>query len=308
MNDGNGTTEMGRKLNKPLSGLRCSPLAVSVCCAILLATAVFSSLSLSGRPAQGGIISIGEARSYVEEILPDVQRMAVWVYNPAGAQGTGTVVVRSAAGAPDTGDVIVVTARHLTESVDLYSGKRTEIDTLMVTFPLKSGGVVREWCSVRFRHPILDLAILQRVSPSVGPDSLTVTRYPTYAISSSRDVRPGQVALIVGFPFGIGTDRTVPAPIVQSGLVAYVDTLSALVLVDVTVNPGSSGSPVIAVSEGAGGHSFSYQLMGVAVAYTPGRDWTLRVLPDGLPHWVPVNTGLARVVMLSELVAFLRGH
>jgi hypothetical protein len=76
-----------------------------------------------------------------------------------------------------------------------------------------------------------------------------------------------------------------------------------LVLLDIQVNPGSSGSPVFVRTDVG-----IAKLLGVAFEYQPGNDWVLRINPSGHPYWANVNTGLARVVTLFELARYAQPH
>jgi len=88
-------------------------------------------------------------------------------------------------------------------------------------------------------HPENDIAVLQAVTV---PDDLAAA-----SMRPKADLKPGDMVVAVGFPFGIGPSVTAG---VVSGLKRQFrttsgDPLSNLIQFDAAVNPGSSGGPLL---------------------------------------------------------------
>ena len=162
------------------------------------------------------------AKAY-ETILPSVVQVLGFVKSKDGKEdiqhgvGTGVVIV-------DKG--IILTNLHVVQGAQ----------TIKVIF---SDGLESS-ASVTGTKPEDDLAVLQ--AHKIPDDMIAAT------MRSTGDLRPGDLVLAVGFPFGIGPSASFG---VVSGLKRSFHSpegkqeLSNLIQFDAAANPGNSGGPLV---------------------------------------------------------------
>ena len=181
------------------------------------------------------------------------------------------------------------------------SGKNIgQYDTVTVFFQKKDGSSEDRKYRLIFEDDTLDIAILGPIERKRSLDEYEVTALSIKKIASFREIVKGQTAFIAGYPFGIGEyGCSIGNPILQSGIVAFVDTVTRLLLIDVPVNYGNSGSPVyIVTTEGVA------KLAGLVFAYQPNlEDW---VIKSHTLKWQSANASLGRVVPLAPIIDKLR--
>ncbi len=190
----------------------------------------------------------------VDTVAPAVVRI-----DAGGGSGSGVVF---------TPDGLVLTNHHV------VSGRRTDPHAAM-TATLPDG-------SIRRADPIggdpgTDLAVIR----------IEGSRLPWATLGDSRRVRPGQIAIAIGNPFGF--DHSVTAGIVSAvgrSLRAQSGRLiDDVIQTDAALNPGNSGGPLVtSLGEVVGINTATImpaQGLCFAIASNTARDVALRLLRDG---------------------------
>ena len=121
------------------------------------------------------------------------------------------------------------------------------------------------------------------------------------------------MVFIAGFPKRIGADQYQLNPVVQTGVIAMIDSIEKYVLIDIEVNKGNSGSPAFVVNNGG-----KVELIGVVVSFRKRGSYEFEIIelkggvnPDGIPFNFegkdmlavpfPANSGLGGIFPLIEL-------
>ena len=255
--------------------------------------------------------------------IETASRSAVFVKaNSTGKAGTGFIMFVSAdmdsSTKVTTGAAVLVTNRHLLERRDISGNLVAMSPTARVFLPLAKGGVDSATCFLMEAWKDRDLAILRPVPPLGNIDKYSVRPVYPELLAKYSEVHRGQTVFIAGFPLGLGVSGSRLGAVTQGGIVAFVDTSKDLLLLDIPINPGSSGSPAFVVTD-----SLHWRILGVAYAYEPSRDFALRLQTNqdsamtqdaaldtvvvlgkhgGSYQLVPTNSSLSRVVMVTNLV------
>lgn len=210
--------------------------------------------------------------------------------------GTGTLFTVPFSDTGDAGAVYVATARHVLWKTDSAGKVIGTYDTATVFLPIKNGVKEgRKYCAVLYPDSV-DIAILAPIENLRPFREYDVNAMSTKQIATFSEVERGQLAFLAGYPFGIGgsTGRRLSA-VIQSGITAYVDTTSSLVLVDIPVNQGNSGCPVYIVTKAG-----RARLLGLVFEYEPSREDVVYRVSIGKA--APVNSSLGRVVLLRSII------
>jgi len=179
---------------------------------------------------------------------------------PLPSTGTGSGVVFDNQGH-------ILTNNHVIDGAD------------RVDVTLASGDTVQ--ARVLGRDPGNDLAVLK---VDVDPSKLTVAE-----LGSSKDLRPGQLAIAIGNPFGL--ERTITVGVISSVGRTYSGGSSArpirnMIQTDAAINPGNSGGPLL---------NSSGQVIGITTAIESPVGGSV-----GIGFAVPVDTAKAE---LDDLIA-----
>jgi len=257
----------------------------------LLLLGMFGSVSFSQIPG-----SIDYAK--LVSVMNSTSKSAVFIETPE-KYGTGTFFGIPFSDTSSVSAVLIATAKHVLSRTDSLGKEiglyKTATATLMTT---KGKKEVRKY-ELIYEAAKLDIAVL-------GPAETfrSFVEYDSYVpplkdIASFLEIEKGLTTFIAGFPFKIGLTATTMNPVIQSGIIAYVDTLGSLVLIDIAVNLGNSGCPVyVATKEGVP------KLLGLVFQYEPSREDV--VFRATIARPVPANTSLGRVVLLKTIISDLK--
>ena len=151
-------------------------------------------------------------------------------------------------------------------------------------------------------EPVSGVSIL---SESTG--TMVAARLRTLARFS--DVRISNTVVVFGYPLTIGLPATpqidFSRPLLRSGIVAGTNTLRKTIILDVPVNPGNSGGPVLQLPPDAspGG---PLRIIGVVTQFIPFLQDTV---PPG-PQKIATNSGYAVAASMDpvlDLIASFEG-
>lgn len=287
---------------------------------------VIVSISLQIRTSSAQILEY----SKLIEAINQRAKSSVFVER-APHSGSGTVFKVPFSDTTTAGIVLVLTAKHILEDRDSDGKVVMTNGRCLVYFNRRDHrpesrryGLTQTWDS-------LDIAILQPID-KYRPFDEYDTYVPTISnIASHQDVKPGEVAFLAGFPLEIGANLSSHLnPVIQTGSIAYVDTIRNVVFVDIAVNQGNSGCPVYIVNQAG-----VVKLLGLVFQYNPANDQVLRLEKSGLgiadaadvlrdttilktmdtyflkpssPGFklAPANSGLGKVVMLAPVIEDIR--
>ena len=227
-------------------------------------------------------------------IVNEASMSAVFIQTPE-RYGTGSFFGVPFSDTSTVGTVMVVTAKHVLFKYDSLGNVVGKYDNATITLMTREGNKeLREYALV-YEDSLLDIAVL---SPKLRLRSFS--EYQTFVpfindISKFTEIKKGLTAFIAGFPFRIGLTSLDMNPVLQSGIVSYVDTINSLVLIDIPVNPGNSGCPVyILCTDGL------VKLLGLVFQYEPSREDI--VFRTSIGKTVPANSSLGRVVLLRTII------
>lgn len=113
---------------------------------------------------------------------------------------------------------------------------------------------------------------------------------------SSNEINEGKPIVVIGYPLNLGAEY-LNFPVITSGIVAQSgNTASDTFLIDATINPGNSGSPVFSTDQSKTG--FVY--VGTANAYKTN---SIRSYDENgqLVAVFPYNSGLATVIRAQKI-------
>lgn len=206
-------------------------------CAALSGVALQRAMTPSSPPLTQDDVDAAVSRTLQTQTLPSPATRAWEVIRPSlvRVRRIGPADQRADGPGEDIGvgsGVVVVETGLILTNLHVVAGA----DSVKVVF---ADGLVSEAVVVK-TQPEQDLAVLQA---KTLPDDLVPA-----TLKSTADVRPGDVVVAAGFPFGIG-------PSVTSGVVSGLKRefrspdgerlLTDLIQFDAAVNPGSSGGPLI---------------------------------------------------------------
>jgi len=151
-------------------------------------------------------------------------------------------------------------------------------------------------------EPVSGVSIL---SESVG--TMVAARLRTLARFS--DVRVSNTVIVFGYPLTIGLPATpqidFSRPLLRSGIVAGINTQRKTIILDVPVNPGNSGGPVLQLPPDASPDD-PLRIIGVVTQFIPFLQDTV---PPG-PQKIPTNSGYAVAASMDavlDLIASFEG-
>lgn len=193
------------------------------------------------------------------------------------------------------GAVFVATAKHVMfNKYDSLLKKEVYFNEALVFMKTKNGIVDKRKYTILSMSNSFDIAILVNKEKK-----RTFSEYDTWApvvdkeIAKYNELKIGQTAFIAGYPFQIGSEEVMP--VIQSGIISFVDTLHSLVLIDIPVNYGNSGCPVFTITtEGVG------KFIGLVFEYEPNpQDMVFSKLFN---KDIGANSSLGRVVLLKSIL------
>jgi hypothetical protein len=225
-------------------------------------------------------------------------KSSVFVQTPQGG-GTGTLFSVPFSDTAQAGLTYLATAKHVLDKRDSTGKIIGRYDTVSVLLNLKRG--LKE--SRKYRWQLLsndlDIAVLYSIESRRSFSVYDVVAPELAMIATFAELKKGQFAFLSGYPYAVGTQGPTLDPVIQSGMVALVDTLHSLVLVDIPVNHGNSGCPVFVVT-----NSTEVKLLGLVFEYQPSsQDYVFSRAENAM---VPANTSLGRVVTINSLLSELR--
>jgi len=197
--------------------------AVGLVVAVLAVAGVFESTErVVTQSPRSGTTAVSDERAAdgsVSDIYAQTAPGVAFIQNRGGGSGSGFLI--DAQGH-------VVTNAHVVEGGDSFTVRFGEDGDPL---PAKLVGA----------DPSTDLAVLE-----VDPKKVPAETKPL-ELASSADLRPGDVAIAIGSPFGLsgtvttgvisGLDRTITAP---NGF-----TIEGVLQTDAAINPGNSGGPLL---------------------------------------------------------------
>jgi S1-C subfamily serine protease len=158
-------------------------------------------------------------------------------------------------------------------------------------------GYRRFKCKVLSRDQKIDVAVLAFLEDpndkiKLRPDVTMV--FPPESFGDANSLIEGCGVIIAGFPLGLGVEVDKEYPVIRMGIVAQY-TGKKTFLIDCVANPGTSGSPVIAVK------FEKNQLLGMITSYKPDF---IDLFDDkhNLAARLPYNAGLAQAVTADEIL------
>lgn len=225
-----------------------------------------------------------------------------------GSRGSGTSFVFQDAASPEGQQLFLVSNKHVVSDAESGLVFFTEqgVDgrpALGETFFLRNDGFAQQWHG----HPdkSVDIAVmpLSWQLEMIGKDGKKAFLRPvslddvaTPSIFDNLDV--SAPILFVGFPNGMFDEKHY-LPIVRRGYVATSPDLDfngdPIFLIDASVFPGSSGSPVFTVGDNLIGGTPALKLLGVISAvYTQST--------DGCIAWRPAPTNQVPVPIIEQMI------
>lgn len=224
-----------------------------------------------------------------------------------GSTGVGTSFVFRDAGSPEGKQVFLVSNKHVVaESVTgtvFFTQTSNGQPLLGEPFFLKNDGFANQWHG----HPdeSVDIAVvpLSWQLDMIGRDGKTPHLRPVLSgeiadpsVFENLDV--SAPVLFVGFPNGMFDEKHY-LPIVRRGYVARSPELDfngqPVFLIDASVFPGSSGSPVFTVGDNLIGGTPALKLLGVISAvFTQST--------DGSISWQPAPTNQVPVPTINQMI------
>lgn len=248
-----------------------------------------------------------EIRSQGRQLLFSTVRIETTTQEgtPVGA-GTGFVVHEPSS---DKGhELFLVSNKHVVRSgwnAYVFFTKESEAGTPIVgdSFFVHIEGFEHQWHG----HPRaevdlavmplswqLDLIAKDNVRAFVRP--ITLDAIATESDFAKRDV--GSAVLFVGYPNGM-FDQKHYTPIVRQGFIATPADLDfdgePVFLIDASVYPGSSGSPVFSYERDREGEMMSPKLLGLISAVFTHR-------MDGKIDWIPAPTNVIPVPRMDQMI------
>ena len=143
-------------------------------------------------------------------------------------------------------------------------------------------------------EPVPGVSIL---SESAG--TMVAARLRTLARFS--DVRISNTVVVFGYPLTIGLPATpqidFSRPLLRSGIVAGTNTLRKTIILDVPVNPGNSGGPVLQLPPDTS-PSGPLRIIGVVTQFIPFLQDTV---PPG-PQKIATNSGYAVAASMDQVI------
>ena len=240
-------------------------------------------------PGSGGLPSAAESlplfdERLVQQVYREVSPAVVEVYADR-QQGDAFMEVNSGSGFVIDREGHIVTNNHVIE----------EGDRVRISFTDHRGVEA----VVLGRNPANDLALLK-----VDPD--LVQNIPPVKLGDSSLVRPGQLVIIIGNPFGLknsvsvgvtsGIDRGMP-----SNLGRFIP---GMIQTDALISPGSSGGPMLNRAGEAVGVTTAIELSSAQINQRVGFAVTSNALKDLLPQLK--EPGVVRPPWLGTLSQSLR--
>jgi len=224
-------------------------------------------------------------------------KSSVFILTPQGG-GTGTLFTVPFSDTSKSGFTYLATAKHVLNKTDSTGKIIGRYDTVSVDLNLTRGSKESRKYEWMLLSKDLDIAILHPIEFHRPFADYDVVAPDLSMVATFAQLRKGQLAFLSGYPYGVGTQGSKLDPVIQSGMVAFVDTLHSLVLLDIPVNHGNSGCPVFVVTDSA-----QVKLLGLVFEYQPStQDYVFSVAAKKM---VPANTSLGRVLMISSLVGDL---
>lgn len=225
-----------------------------------------------------------------------------------GSSAVGTSFVFEDAASPSGRQLFLVSNRHVVEGAmegTVFFTKRSPGGTPLLGEPLfiKNDGFARRWHS----HPdrSVDIAVMplswqidlvgkSGVAPHVRPIALDEMADPS--IFENLDV--SAPILFIGFPDGMFDERH-HLPIVRRGYVATSPDLDfdgkPVFLIDASVFPGSSGSPVFTVGDNLIGGTPALKWLGVISS-------VFVQTTDGSISWKPAPTSRVPIPSIDQMI------
>jgi hypothetical protein len=224
-------------------------------------------------------------------------KSSAFVVTPQGG-GTGTLFTVLFSDTSQSGITYVATAKHVLNKMDSTGKVIGRYDTVNVVLNLSRGGKESRKYRWLLLSRDLDIAILHAIEYRRPFSEYDVVAPDLNMIATYDQLRKGQLAFLSGYPYGEGTHSSELDPVIQSGMISFVDTTRSLVLIDIPVNHGNSGCPVYVVTDSA-----QVRLLGLVFEYEPSKQhFVFSVAENKL---VPANTSLGRVVTIRSLLAEL---
>ena len=226
-------------------------------------------------PADGALLDTYSRTvvDVVEKVSPSVAHVQVKTErNGRSAAGSGSGVIVSP-------DGLVLTNNHVVDGVE------------RIDLSLADGRAFR--ARVLGRDADTDLAVLR------GETRETL---PTAKLANSKEVRPGQIAIAIGNPFGF--QSTVTAGIVsavgRSLRASNGRLIGDVIQTDAALNPGNSGGPLVNSAAGVIGINTAMIAGAQGICFSVAANTALHVLTQILAHG---RVRRARIGIVAEQVA-----
>ncbi|HLX12159.1 MAG TPA: trypsin-like peptidase domain-containing protein [Bacteroidota bacterium] len=205
-----------------------------------------------------------DAKPSLIDLADKYARCAVFVKTPKHS-GTGTLFTIPFNDSSGKGSVLVITAKHLLANKEDAEGNAVDYyDSALVMMRTKNGVIdTRHYVIDKLGSKDLDYAVLAPLDV-LRPFSEYDAAAPSvnHDVMSLSDVKPGETAIVTGFPFLIGSEPVIP--VIQSGILAYIDSVHSEVFLDIPVSEGSCGGPVSCIDK-----NDEVKLLGVVTEYHP---------------------------------------
>jgi S1-C subfamily serine protease len=267
--------------------------------------------------AVASLILVSLGVFYLEERIAEVQ-----------APATSTIIINGTVGQEDIVPVIAETVRG--SVVHITSIKLTE-DFFMRPIPVEGTGsgviISPDGYILTNEHVVVNSDELEVTLPSgekveaklIGADPSTdiavikiYTREPLPAanLGDSSQIRPGQMAIAIGNPYGL--DNTVTVGVIsavnRSLLSSNNYIIKGIIQTDAAVNPGNSGGPllnsrgeVIGINSAIVSTTEGFQGIGFAIPINTARDIAFELIEEGkvVRPWLGI-TGLSITPDISK--------
>ena len=229
-------------------------------------------------------------------LVDNISKSTVFI-TTSKSLGTGTIFLITSSDTTDLGKAYVITAKHVvSKEMDSLGNIISYFDTVDVWFNLKNGTKESRKYTPELIHISQDYVVLSPIEQKRKFNEYEYLAYSFQDIIRNKDIKVGQDIIVAGFPGGEGTHGKKLTPVCQSGMVAMIDTLNNMAIIDVHINLGNSGCPAYAISE-----SGRVYLLGLVYQYQPSSDRVLRIENKKFID-VPANAGLGRVLLMEKLI------
>ncbi|MDP2207244.1 MAG: serine protease [Bacteroidota bacterium] len=235
---------------------------------------------------------------YVESIntVIDFSKSAVLIQTPL-KEGTGIFINIPFNDIPEKGNVIVITAKHVLGSkFDTLDNPLEYFDTVVVSMKTQKGQIDARKYVLADLVQNYDLAFLAPIDKKRSYDEYeTFTHNIDSGIAVLSEIKRAQTVFVAGYPFGVGSESI--TPVIQSGIISYIDTTNLFALIDIPINYGNSGGPAYVIL-----NSGEKKLLGLILGFRKNSaDKVLNIIGDRL-KLKDANSSLGVVLLLKPFL------